>query len=309
MILVGDIGGTNTRLALARLEAGTVHVEQLQRHPTPPELAPLLRDYLRHAGAPTLAAAALCGAGPRRADGSIALTNHPCVLRPAELAAAAGLPRLALVNDFEAVAQALPLLGPADLQRCGGRGDGIVGATRLVLGPGTGLGVAALAGHGDDWQVLAGEGGHVDLAPVDDEEIAVWLALRQTHGALSAETVLSGPGLERLHVALHACALPAPAITAAARAGEAAALRTLRVFTLWLGRVAGNAALTLGARGGVYLTGGIVPAWGALFDQRAFRAGFEDKAGAADWLAAVPSWIITHPEPALIGLTRLAAAA
>ncbi|GAC1626983.1 MAG: hypothetical protein NVS9B10_15470 [Nevskia sp.] len=212
-----------------------------------------------------------------------------------------------VVNDFEAIAQAIPALrDQTDLRRCGGSTPGDAQAPRLVLGAGTGLGVAGLVPRRGRWLVLAGEGGHVDLAPVDDQEHAVWLALRARHGALSAESLLSGPGLERLHVALGAQALSGPAIADAAAAGDAAARRTTRVFARWLGRVAGNAALTLGARGGVYLAGGIVPAWGEHFDVTAFRAGFEDKTGFGDWLAAIPAWIVRQPQPALIGLARLA---
>jgi glucokinase len=256
-----------------------------------------------------LAGAALCGAGPLRDDGSIALTNHACVVDPAALSLATRLPKVHVANDFEAIAHALPAFTDADLQACGGSTEGDTRAPRIVLGAGTGLGIGSLVRHRDDWLVLPGEGGHVDLAPVDDEEHALWLELRARHGALSAESLLSGPGLERLHDVSAGQKLTGPEISDAARSGDARALKTIEIFTRWFGRVAANATLTLGARGGVYLAGGIVPGWGALFDPAVFRNGFEANARFHDWLAAIPAWVVTHPQPALIGLARLAESA
>jgi glucokinase len=261
--------------------------------PTPRELAPQLRAYLANAGSPTIEAAAFCGAGPQRTDGSLALTNHPCVLDPVSLAAALGLPpaRLRIANDFEAVADAIPALRDEEAPMLAG-GNGIPGTPHLVLGAGTGLGVAALLPDGTDWRVLPGEGGHVDLAPVSDAECAVFARLRNTFGALSAETILSGPGLARLHTALHPHeALQTPeAISAAAKAGDYEALATL------------------GARGGVWIAGGIVPGWGTAFDASAFREGFLDKPAQRGWLAAIPIRVVRHPQPGLLGLARRASA-
>jgi glucokinase len=142
---------------------------------------------------------------------------------------------------------------------------------------------------------------------VDEEELTVWQRLRAAHPRVSAETVLCGPGLERLYTAL---ASDGPrrvgAIDAAARLGEPAAARAIALFTRWLGRVAGNLALTTGARGGVFLAGGILPRWGALFDATEFRRGFEDKAPLSAWLRAIPSYVVTHAQPGLLGLAELA---
>lgn len=307
MILVGDIGGTNTRLALAEVESGAVHLRHLHTYSTPPELPPLLRTYLAETSAPPLTAVALCGAGPVRKDGSIALTNHPCVLDPAALSAAVGVPAR-VVNDFAAVGHAVPLLGRKDLLACGG-GPGVSGAPRIVIGPGTGLGLALVIPAADGaWRVLPGEGGHVDLAPVDEAELAAWQGLRQAHGRVSAELVLAGAGLERLAEVLGVSPGLTPAgVSRAAAAGDAAALAAVRLWTRWLGRVAGNAALTAGAAGGVYIAGGIVPALGALFSAEVFRSGFEDKEPFCSWLREIPCWIITHPQPGLLGLAGLPA--
>ena len=306
MILVGDIGGTNARLALAKAEGSGFALQHLQRYPTPEDLPALLRNYLGEFHGQPPSAAAICGAGPMRDDGSIALTNHPSVLEPSALAEALGLDRVSLVNDFEAVAHAIPVLAANDLRACGG-GKGDARAPKLVIGPGTGLGVASLVPVDGDWMALPGEGGHVDLAPVSDEELAIWQLLREQHGPLSAESLLCGTGYERLYAAVSGVAtLAAEDIAGAAAKGDKDSLRASHFFTRWLGRVAGNAALTVGARGGVYIAGGIVPAWGALFDVEIFREGFEDKQGYRDWLRQIPGFVLIHPEPTLIGLARLA---
>jgi glucokinase len=154
---------------------------------------------------------------------------------------------------------------------------------------------------------VAGEGGHADLAAADAEQAAVLTKLHARFGRVCAETVLSGPGLERLHSVLASGRpLPAREVAEAAWRGERDALHTVRLFTRWLGGFAGNLALTLGAQGGVYIAGGIVPAWGERFPQAEFRAGFEDKPPYADWLRAIPSYVVTHPQPGLLGLAELA---
>ncbi|MBI2384316.1 MAG: glucokinase [Gammaproteobacteria bacterium] len=305
MILVADVGGTHTRLALAAPDAAGWQLHRLATFPTAADVPALVRRYLAAAGTPRPRGFACAGAGPIGADGRIRLTNSAAVLDPDALAAAAGLRRTLLINDFEAVAHALPALAPEQLRACGG-GQPDPRAPRLALGAGTGLGIAALLPEGGDWRALPGEGGHADLAPVDDEELAAWQRLRAAHGRVTAETVLSGPGLERLYAALRpeAARLPAPEIVAAA--GDPFAARAVRLFTRWLGRVAGNLVLSLGARGGVYLAGGIVPAWAERFDAAEFRRGFEDKAPFGEWMRGVPSYVVTHPQPGLLGLARYA---
>ena len=305
MILVGDVGGTRTRLALAARGSAGWRIAELQERPTAEDIVPAIREYLAGVSAPRIAAAAFCGAGPVADDGSIRLTNAAVHLEPAALARAAGVGSAALINDFAAIAEALPALTDEDLSACGGAAA--QHAPRVVMGPGTGFGVAIAAPAGAGWSVVAGDGGHADLAPVDDEELAVWRRLREQHGRVSAETVLCGPGLERLHVALHGMPrLDASEIAGRAWRGEAPAARTIAIFTRWLGRVAGNLALVAGARGGVYVAGGIVPRWAGHFDAESFRRAFEDKPPYAEWLAGIPVFVVTHPAPALLGLAALA---
>ncbi|MGQ0618416.1 MAG: glucokinase [Panacagrimonas sp.] len=310
MILVGDVGGTNTRLATAQFVRDGWQLEALRVYPTPSDLASLVAEYCRTLGVIDLVGAALCGAGPRQADGRLKLTNRDTWLDPAALAAATGLKRVHVLNDFEAVAWCLPALGPAD-QRMLGSGTVDCTAPRLVLGAGTGLGVASLVPQGaQGYVVLPGEGGHTDLAPVDEVEHAAWTCLRRDLGRVTAEHVFSGPGLERLHAALHGGeALGAPAISAGLAAGEARATRTIAIFTRWIGRFAGNQALSLGARGGIYIAGGVIPSWGERFDARIFREGFEDKAPHVGWMQRVPAAVVTHPQPGLLGLAAFAAMA
>jgi glucokinase len=304
MILVGDVGGTRTRLALAAEANGVFELSDLEVSATTPDVAAKVARYL---GSRKVNAAAFGAAGPIFADGAIRLTNAGVELVASELARAAGLARVVLVNDFRAIAEAIPHLPGESLLACGG-GRAVAGEPVVVIGPGTGLGTAIGAQGPGGWHAIQGDGGHADLAPVDDEELEIWQRLRRAHGRVSAETVLCGPGLERLYAAIAGKSLGAAEIDAAAWAGDPDAARSHALFTRWLGRVAGNLALAAGARGGVYLAGGILPRWSTRFDIAAFRRGFEDKAPYTEWLRAIPAFIVTHPYPGLVGLAVLASA-
>ena len=304
MVLVGDVGGTRTRLALAEKVHGSVELGDIHASPTTPDFA---EKIVRFLDGRKVEAAAFGAAGPPDAERAINLTNANLRLVPSELARAAGVSRVVLVNDFRAIAEGVPHLPADSLVPCGG-GAAVAGEAIVVLGPGTGLGVAMATPAGGRWRVISGEGGHADLAPVDDEELEVWRKLRQPGGHISAETVLSGPGLERLYAEISGRRLDAPAIDAAAWRGEPEAVRAHAIFTRWLGRVAGNLALVAGARGGVYLAGGILPRWAGRFDVEAFRRAFEDKGQYAAWLREIPCFLIMHPHPGLLGLAELATA-
>jgi glucokinase len=309
MILVGDVGGTRTRLALAERAGDGWRITGIEERRTAPDILEAVTIFVRAAAGGRVSAAAFSGAGAPAADGSIRLTNADVKLDARELAEAAGVARALLVNDFRAIAEAIPHLSRDALRPCGG-GLPVPGEPVVVLGPGTGLGTAIGAQGPGGWHAIQGDGGHADLAPVDDEELDVWQLLRRAHGRLSAESVLSGPGLERLYAAVADGARRSAAeIDAAAWRGEPAALKAHALFTRWLGRVAGNLALMAGARGGVYLAGGILPRWGERFDVAAFRRAFEDKAPYTEWLRAIPAWLVTHPQPGLLGLAVLAESA
>ena len=316
MILVADFGGTNARAALAWQEAGGVVLERLHAEPLGAEQAPAtwLRQYYLAQGKPALRACVACAAGPveQGADGvrRIHFTNRPGELDTRNLAAACGSRKAELLNDFEAVAHALPALRPADLHLHGG---GLGTGTRLVLGPGTGLGVAAWLPAGGG-AVVAGEGGHARLAPGNAREAALLARLADQEGFVGAEDVLSGPGLLRLYRVLCVEAGLAPASHDASEvwqqwlAGNAIARTAVALFTTFLGRYAGDLALAFGATGGVYLAGGIVPGWGEHFDIARFRDGFESKGRYRDYLAAIPSATIIRPNPSLLGMATYALA-
>ncbi len=300
-LLLADIGGTNARFTLLR---GGV---------TAPLLAVKLDDFTgieaamaHYLGHQALAAAPdgalLAVAGPVE-DNSVTLTNRGWRVGGSAIAARLGIGQVRVLNDFEALAWALPALAPADLIAIGPASAGDPTAPMAVLGPGTGLGVGAFLPPD---RVLPGEGGHASLAATDDEEAAILAVLRRRHGHVSAERILSGPGLVALHDALAELhGLPAPGLSAAQV--TAAAPATLALFCAMLGSFAGNVALTYGARGGVFLGGGILPRIPGVLASSAFRARFEAKGRLGPYLAGIPTWLITRPDAALVGLANLAA--
>jgi glucokinase len=309
--LIADIGATNARFAFIDAE-GRERSATLAcaGHPT---LENAIAAFLTAIDAPTPPSqAAFAVAGPVTGD-QIALTNLPWRFSVSGLRASFGLRRLEVINDFTAVALALPWLPPHHLRPVG-PGCAAPAAPLAVLGPGSGLGVSGLIPTGAGWMALSGEGGHVTLAPADDHESAV-LALLRRHGHVSAESVLSGPGLVNLDRALAARdghSLPsrsAAEVVAAALAGRCPrASEVLALFAAFLGTVAGNLALTLGARGGVFIAGGIVPRLGDYLDRSAFRQRFGEKGLQSRYLANIPTSVIIHPTPAFFGLRALLSA-
>jgi glucokinase len=311
-LLLADIGGTHARFMLAPREGPLPPAVDLATAAYP-TLAAALSHFL--GGAPerlSLAGAAIAAAGPVL-DGKVTFTNCPWSISVEALKRAIAVAAPVLVNDFAAMAMGVTTLGDGDSivlgpDRAPAR-DQPIG----VLGPGTGLGVAALIPDGlGDYVAVAGEGGHVDLAGSDAREDAVLALLRERFDHVSAERVLSGPGLEHLYAALCArdgiepALRPAADIAQDAQKGEPRACETVEFFTGWLGAVAGNLALTIGALGGVYLAGGILPRWGKLFDATLFRARFEAKGRSSAMLARIPTRLVTAPDCAFRGLRKLA---
>jgi glucokinase len=306
--LLGDIGGTNARFALQ--EAAGAAPQRVRRFATDdcPTLVDAVRRYLEEAGVPRVALAAIGIANPVTGD-RIRMTNHPWTFSIEETRVALGLERLVVVNDFHALALSLPMLSPGDLVQVGGRVPE-PGEPLALIGPGTGLGVSGLVVMPDGRARVAldGEGGHVTLCAVNDDEERVVRRLRERFGHVSAERVLSGQGLENLHEALTggAPALAAADITARALDGsDTACVKVVDMFCAMLGSIAGNLVLTLGARGGVYVGGGIVPRLGEAFQRSAFRARFEDKGRMAAYLQPIPAYVITaETSPALLGAAQ-----
>jgi glucokinase len=307
--LLADIGGSKSRFALANA-AGRPERILVIENDTVADLEAAVGRYLDETGARPRAAT-LAVAGP--IDGEeVALTNRTWRFRRREFAKRFGLSELRVVNDFEAIAYALPCLGATETRPLGlltlsgsrERGDGV----KLVLGPGTGLGVAALIPAGDLWHVVASEGGHAAFGPQAADEVEVFEKLRNECGSVSAESVLSGPGLRRLARVLHPNAgLHAPeTIVASALAREPSAQAATRLFVRLLGRFAGSLALTFKALGGVYITGGVAAGLGPLLDERQFRAAFEAHPPYETLLQAIPTLLVTCEEPGLIGCAALA---
>lgn len=307
--LLADVGGTNARFALqSDPSTGFDDIEVLPAsdHPT---LGDAMRSYLANARGRGLAVdtvrhAAIAIANPVEGD-EIRMTNHHWQFSIEALRLELRLTTLLMVNDFAALAMSLPHLAQDGRRQIGG-GIELPNRTIGLIGPGTGLGVSGVVPAGDRWIALSGEGGHVSFAPVTRDEVAILEALWGEYGHVSAERLLSGMGMELIHWARTGKRLKAADITAAALDGSSSDCEgSVRVFCAILGSVAGNVALTLGATGGMYIGGGIVPRLGAIFEQSAFRARFEDKGRLGDYLSRIPTYLITEQYPALRGVSAM----
>lgn len=307
--LVGDIGGTNARFALIRTPGQEMEAMRTLPCAGFPGPAEAIERYIAETGAPRPRWCAFGIANPVDGD-FVKMTNHHWAFSIRELRTRLDLEHLQVINDFTALAMALPALPVSELLQVGG-GTAVARRAIGLLGAGTGLGVSGLVPCGGDYVPLEGEGGHVTLAASDAHEAAIiaWLAERHPH--VSAERILSGPGLVTLHEAEAALAgQPAPALTAAEISRRALdgssplCATTVDTFCAFLGTVAADLALTLGARGGVYIGGGIVPKLGAAFARSRFRARFEQKGRFSDYLARIPTWVIDSPYPGLVGAAR-----
>ena len=307
-LLVGDVGGTNVRLAVA---AGDVlcHRRSFTGPRDAAALEAAVHDYLDGLGpAERPGAGVLAVAGPVVGD-TIRLTNRDWEFSVARLGRRLGV-GLRVVNDLAAVAAGAVTSDRREQIKPGTPAEG---APRAFLGVGTGLGVSLAVRCGDRWHVVPTEGGHRDLAAGDPDEWRLIEALARRHGHVSVELVLSGPGLVVLYQALGETEdLPAPAaepqeIDELARAGDPLARCTFRRFSAWLGAVAGDLVLTAGARGGLDLAGGVLPRLGDLFDREEFTRRFCAKGRFRDYLEAVPVGLVTRSETALLGCRELAA--
>ena len=310
--LVGDIGATNARFGLVSPRGKLLHWHSYacEHYPT---IDDALTQYLgERAGLPMPRQAAIAVASPVTGD-LVAMTNHPWRFSIAALKARFGFERLEVINDFTALALALPRLGPDDRMTVGG-GAAVPGVPLAVLGPGSGLGVSGLVTCGTGWAALTGEGGHATMAPATDRESAVLDRMRRHFDHVSAERVLSGPGLVNLYNTLSEInEVPSRGYTAAQitdlamRGEDPVCAETTTMFCAMLGTMAGNLALTLGARGGVFIGGGIVPRLGRFFVDLPFRARFQAMGRFEPYLAAIPTHVVTHQLPAFLGCAAVLA--
>jgi glucokinase len=312
LVLVSDIGGTNSRFGV--VEAGQMNPRDIKAidNDTFAGLHEAIPDYIKRSGNKPVRAV-LAVAGPMK-DGTVHLTNRRgWSFKPEELAQKTGLSRIDTVNDFAALAEALPYLPDDGLAPLGGAASTRNDATKVVLGPGTGLGVAALAFRDGSWFSVPSEAGHIELAAVTARESAVYDVLRGDFGRVSAELVASGEGLERLDAAIAkldgASFTPreGAAISAAARDGEARGREVMQMFFDALARFSGDMALAFVANGGVYIGGGVLMKTRDLMDAGRFRAAFEAKRPHEKLVGNIATVLITANYVTLTGCAAIAA--
>jgi glucokinase len=308
--LLADIGGTNARFALQQPGGRARNVAVFRSHDYK-GLATALKDYLdRFKPKPAPHQAAFAVASPIFGD-VIQVTNSPWTFSIEQIRKSLHLERLEVINDFQAVALAIPDLPRENKRKIGG-GKRVPDQPVAVLGPGTGLGVSCLVFTETGRMALATEGGHVTLPAFDNFEAGVMGFLRREWRHVSAERVLSGPGLVNLYSALAPVEgkpserLTPATITRRALSGTCpACTHAIDMFSEMLGTVASNLAISVGARGGVYIGGGIVPKMGSAFKAARFRSRFEDKGRFSDYMKAIPTYLITAPQAAFPGLAYL----
>jgi glucokinase len=312
--LVADIGGSNARFAVAQPGASVPLDLRRYRVDDHADLGAVLETYLAHVGAgegrDTVPQAACLAVASPVAHDVIRFTNSTWTLDRRRIADRLGLDALPVINDLEAAAYAVTTLAASEWEQLG-EGTARPGAPLAVLGPGTGLGVATVIPFPARATVVPGEGGHVDFPAVDALEIEILAYLSRRFGRVSAERLLSGPGLGNIYAAL--CDIrgvpwrdlrPDEISALAAQGVDAVAAETLDVFCRVLGAMAGNLALTLGARGGVYIAGGIAPRLLPFLRRGEFRERFLAKGRFRDYLSDIPTRVVTAPEPGLRGALR-----
>ncbi|WP_250492035.1 bifunctional transcriptional regulator/glucokinase [Caballeronia sp. GAWG1-1] len=307
--LLADIGGTNARFAL---ETGPGEIGQIRVYPGAdyPGIAEVMQQYLKDTKVARVNHAAIAIANPVDGD-HVKMTNHDWSFSIEATRRALGFDTLLLVNDFTALAMALPGLTDAQREQVGGgsrRQNSVIG----LLGPGTGLGVSGLIPADDRWIALGSEGGHATFSPFDENEDLVMRYARRKFAHVSFERVSAGPGLELIYRAFAerdeidvAEDFTSAEVTNRAHAGEALALEAVNCFCSILGTFSGNIAVTLGALGGIYIGGGVVLKLGELFHKSPFRARFESKGRFSQYLSSIPTYIITAEYPAFLGVSAI----
>ncbi|MEM1044725.1 MAG: glucokinase [Pseudomonadota bacterium] len=309
-VLLADIGGTNARFGLlAEPEADLSVIGVVQTADHAGFEAAARHVLANHTERPR--SLLLAFAGPIT-DGPMALTNCPWIIDPASIVRHLQAERVVCLNDFEALSLCLPYLPSTGVSQIG---DPLpLGAgSKVVLGPGTGLGVCGLAATRRGWQSRPAEAGHVGFGPTGADQRAIWPVLERSVDLVTAEHVLSGPGLLRLHQALAECragsaaALDDPAaVTALAEAGDRTAQDSIALFMALFARFSRDMALTFMAEGGVYLAGGVAVRLAHAIVADAFRREFEAGPVHVDLLRRIPVCLVTDPFPAFLGLSELA---
>jgi glucokinase len=303
LALLGDIGGTNARFGLIELGSMAVHDVEVLKNDNFQSLESAIARYLQNRGLANVAAAAVAVAAPVDRQ-TITLTNRAWTFSAESLRIAAKAARFRLLNDFEALAWSLPHIAGTDLFQIGGE----VSAkpqVKVVLGPGTGLGMATLAPlPSGGWMPIPGEMGHVTLPVINADELALRDKIVGVGKFAEVEDLLTGPGLLAIYRALSpgdALKTPEQVLNSALAGSDDAAVQTLDYFMTFLARLAGDAAMALQARGGVYLAGGIAPSIAEKLNAPKYRAIFEDKGRIAGVMKPIPLYVIMDKFPAFKG--------
>lgn len=301
LALVGDIGGTNSRFGVVEPGSTTARDVEALKNDSFGSLEEAIAHYVKLHALKNLSAAAVAVAAPINSE-IVALTNRDWSFSRESLRHAAGASRFRLLNDFEALAWSLPHLGKNDVAQIGGTASAQP-AVKIVLGPGTGFGMATLAPLPKaGWMVLPGEVGHINLPVATQEEFDWRQKMIKPGVTLTTEDAISGGGMLLMHRVIGGALTTPEAVLKAALAGtDALAVKTLDQFIIWLARIAGDAAMTMQAHGGVYLAGGIAPAIVDKLRSGPFRAIFEDKGKIAHVMKPMPVYVITDKFPALKG--------
>lgn len=308
--VIADIGGTNARFALLNSD-GVIQDQLVLKGANYPDFVSAFRDYIEMTASTHITEAAVAIANPIDGD-AIKMTNHNWDFSIEEARQSLGLDTLVFKNDFEALAMSLPFLDTGDVYKvCGGEAK--QGCAIGVLGPGTGLGVSGLVYADGQWVPLSSEGGHASLSPSSDREIDILKVALRHYEHVSAERFVSGPGLKLIYQFI--CELdgvePIASISAHEISEHALAetnsqcVEALEVFCAQLGVIAGNLALTLGAKGGIYIGGGIVPKLGDYFSRSPFKQRFVAKGRFSQYLADIPVYVIQAKYPALVGIKQV----
>ena len=314
-LLIGDIGGTNARFALALADRPGFSNELTLACADYETAEQGIEDYLQRSGGVIPQIICIAAAGPV-VDGRIILSNNSWVIDTTSLQQKFASARVSLLNDFEAIAHSIPLLGDNDTATIGLVPPEPEGKDRFtfgVLGPGTGLGTGGLIGRGGSVFPVVGEGSHAGFAPETRTQLEVLKQLRQRFERVTDERLVSGPGLENIYWALNKVhgnpevSIPAAEIFSRVLAQEdTVATEAAQMFFEVLGQIAGNLALTLGAFDGIYLAGGILKRYPDLLKASSFRAGFENKGRHRGLMERVPTLLILHPQPGLLGASYCA---
>ena len=314
-LLIGDIGGTNARFAIADPErpgftnAMTLHCADFAWADD------AIRHYLDEQSAGTPDVICLAAAGPV-VDNTVQITNNHWTLSAADIAADFGIEAVRLLNDFEALAYSIPHLQADDSLAIGFPMNKPLPEDKFnvaIIGPGTGLGAAGLMKRGSVLEPIVGEGGHVGFAPKSQVQVEILGALRNKFDRVSVERLVSGAGLENIYWALtfihgeHRTQLSAKEIFAnGGEGGDPRAAEAIQMFFEILGQVAGDLALTMGAVDGVYIAGGIAKRYPELLQNSGFRRAFENKGRYRSYMERIPTLLITHDEPGLLGSSSCA---